>query len=518
VLLGAGLLSAATMIEAARRWPRTTVDTAVARAVIAEHVAFISLTTIAAVVLATVLVGAGSRVVRRLATPVGLALVGLVFLQTGWLLRSFNPTIDARFVYPVTPALAAIRERTGDALTLWLDGAALPANSNLWYRLPSLSNYDAMGVATYEDLHHQLVTQPHPALEWQAHPAGLRALQVLGVQYVATDQAWPGASVRSPLADARGYRTTPITADWPLVQRFSTTEAGLSAVAVRLTTFGRRPDCTLTLTLADAGSGVTIAQATSPCAAVRDDWPLIVSIPPRPDPGRRYALTLASSAPTPEAAVGAVYAPRGAGSDLRAGPPGQAILIGQLLFTTITGQLDGLRPVWTDGQVRLFAVPDALPEQFTVGRAHGAATPEDVVALLLRPDVDLRRSVVLTGAAPAAPASDEAGDASVIDATPTRRVLRAERGTPGWLVVLQTDYPGWQATVNGQPAPLVRANGAFVAVPVPAGVSEVTLTYDPLSVRLGLLLSGVAVVGIIGAAAHLLWQRRRRAPAIDPEP
>ena len=44
---------------------------------------------------------------HRLLLP-QLALVILIFGQTGWLLRDFNPSIDPRHFYPLTPALKEI--------------------------------------------------------------------------------------------------------------------------------------------------------------------------------------------------------------------------------------------------------------------------------------------------------------------------------------------------------------------------------------------------------------------------
>ena len=50
---------------------------------------------------------------------------------------------------------------------------------------------------------------------------------------------------------------------------------------------------------------------------------------------------------------------------------------------------------------------------------------------------------------------------------------------PAYLSVADSFSPDWQATVHGKPAPVLRANGNFKAVAVPAGESEVTLAYRP---------------------------------------
>ncbi len=76
-----------------------------------------------------------------------------------------------------------------------------------------------------------------------------------------------------------------------------------------------------------------------------------------------------------------------------------------------------------------------------------------------------------------------------------------------WLLITDAWYPGWRATVNGEPVPMLRANGAFRAVPVPAGEAIVEMRFMPSSVIVGALLSGLGVVQI-GALA--LARRRVR--------
>lgn len=49
----------------------------------------------------------------------------------------------------------------------------------------------------------------------------------------------------------------------------------------------------------------------------------------------------------------------------------------------------------------------------------------------------------------------------------------------GALAVSQMYYPGLRDTVNGQPAPVLRADLFLSAVPVPRGETSVTLEYAP---------------------------------------
>jgi hypothetical protein len=50
---------------------------------------------------------------------------------------------------------------------------------------------------------------------------------------------------------------------------------------------------------------------------------------------------------------------------------------------------------------------------------------------------------------------------------------------PGYLYVADGYDPHWRASIDGQPAPVLRANAAFKAVAIPAGRHRVTLDYRP---------------------------------------
>jgi len=75
--------------------------------------------------------------------------------------------------------------------------------------------------------------------------------------------------------------------------------------------------------------------------------------------------------------------------------------------------------------------------------------------------------------------------------------------------VTDSYYPGWRASVDGRPAPLLRTNLLFRGVPVPAGSHRVRLWFDPLSVKLGFAVSAVALAAnLAGLALYGRWLRR----------
>jgi hypothetical protein len=67
--------------------------------------------------------------------------------------------------------------------------------------------------------------------------------------------------------------------------------------------------------------------------------------------------------------------------------------------------------------------------------------------------------------------------------------------TPGLLVMSETYYPGWRATVNDVAQQVYRVDGDLRGVSVPAGNSKVVLEYKPWSVYAGAILSFLALLG-----------------------
>jgi uncharacterized membrane protein YfhO len=78
---------------------------------------------------------------------------------------------------------------------------------------------------------------------------------------------------------------------------------------------------------------------------------------------------------------------------------------------------------------------------------------------------------------------------------------------PGYLVLADTWYPGWRATVDGAPTEVLRANHAFRAVRLEAGEHVVDMVYRPTSVLVGGAVS-LAALALLLVAASLLVRTR----------
>jgi hypothetical protein len=165
------------------------------------------------------------------------------------------------------------------------------------------------------------------------------------------------------------------------------------------------------------------------------------------------------------------------------------------------------------GDVKIYAVNSV------VGRAYLASSWEeasDTAAAVDWLDENLgyppERAVVVGEAAFESPGEDALpliGEATIFNYTADYVRIGVNAARPGLLVLSDAYYPGWEATVDGEPAEIVRANALFRGVFVPEGQSEVEFHYRPLSVRGGLLISilGLLLWSVIMVGTAL---RRRR--------
>ena len=103
--------------------------------------------------------------------------------------------------------------------------------------------------------------------------------------------------------------------------------------------------------------------------------------------------------------------------------------------------------------------------------------------------------------------------AELSDEQPERLSVSLQGGTsPGFLVILDSYAPGWQARVDGTPAQVYLADFAFRAVPFPAGAREIVLEYQPESVRRGAVISLSALLIILIALVIGLVRKRPEQP------
>jgi hypothetical protein len=90
--------------------------------------------------------------------------------------------------------------------------------------------------------------------------------------------------------------------------------------------------------------------------------------------------------------------------------------------------------------------------------------------------------------------------------------LSAPAPAGAMLVVSENFFPGWQASVDGRPTPVYRANYNLLGVPLPSGARSVQLVFHDPAYSTGKLLTNVALVlSLLLLVGGAVAEHRRRS-------
>jgi hypothetical protein len=145
-------------------------------------------------------------------------------------------------------------------------------------------------------------------------------------------------------------------------------------------------------------------------------------------------------------------------------------------------------------------LPERTAAAWLASSACWFVQDQAVSAALLNPNWDPREQVFLAGEGECMPAvSPITGVVGPL--VPAQGLLPAffvdvTNAADAWLVIALTAYPGWRASLNGEPAVLERANLAFMALHLPAGEHRVELYYEPAWLVAGPLIGILGLAGL----------------------
>ena len=94
-------------------------------------------------------------------------------------------------------------------------------------------------------------------------------------------------------------------------------------------------------------------------------------------------------------------------------------------------------------------------------------------------------------------ASDRTTHVDIVKARTTRYDLRIQSSGRSLVRSSIPLWPGWRVTVNGKSVTPLRANGAFIAFPVPAGASSVIVRYLPLPFWIAAVVSLLTIIALL---------------------
>jgi len=208
---------------------------------------------------------------------------------------------------------------------------------------------------------------------------------------------------------------------------------------------------------------------------------------------------------------------------------GQVVLRGLSLidertgtFVALVSSTQGRFARVHSGDVKVYANLELLPRAYVVHQVERVADDKVAMTRLATPDFDPAQTVLLMDA----PVGEVVGSrmplaegrarewVRIVSYLPEEVEIVASLTQPGYLVLSDTDYPGWRATVDGQPARIYRANLLFRAVALSPGVHQVIFRFVPTSWRWGWCISviALAVAAVVSVRLSLCFPVCRKSP------
>ncbi len=112
--------------------------------------------------------------------------------------------------------------------------------------------------------------------------------------------------------------------------------------------------------------------------------------------------------------------------------------------------------------------------------------------------------------APCPPGLRSRGEVEIVRYEPDLVEMDVTSEEPGWVVLVDTYMNGWEARLDGEECPILRAYSSFRAVRVSAGTHRLTMEYRPVSFLLGVWLALLGLLAFAGLVGWSVYDRRKR--------
>jgi hypothetical protein len=155
----------------------------------------------------------------------------------------------------------------------------------------------------------------------------------------------------------------------------------------------------------------------------------------------------------------------------------------------------------------VYELPHALPRAYMVGGAKIMPNRAKAIEAILKDDFDARRFVVLEKRSRTSVTDGQGGRVLHTYYEGLNKITVSAQSLGGYLILVDSFYPGWRVCVDGNERELLRANGLFKAVFLEPGRHEVVFTYQPTCFAWGL---GISLMSMCLVVFGLwVWRPRR---------
>src|SRR5262245_22692743 len=163
------------------------------------------------------------------------------------------------------------------------------------------------------------------------------------------------------------------------------------------------------------------------------------------------------------------------------------------------------RKVYDQDDAQIYENPRALPRAWMVPRVEVVSAEESLrrVRGESQQPFNPRETALLELEGRSLPESPQGdfkapAEARVVSYEPNRVAIETVADKSAVLVASEVNYPGWEATVDGQPAEILTADYLLRGVIVPEGKHRVEMRYTAPAARRGAIISALTLFALLG--------------------
>jgi hypothetical protein len=168
-----------------------------------------------------------------------------------------------------------------------------------------------------------------------------------------------------------------------------------------------------------------------------------------------------------------------------------------------SNQLEAVSPV-PPSRYYVYRVRDPIPEVRLVSRLETAVSDETALRRLAAADFEVASRAVVDRLPRGWDTAARRGDPGIVRLVsylPEDVTIEVDAKAPSLLLLNDSDFPGWEAEIDGQRTDIVRANVFSRGVAVGLGHHRVQFRYRLRSLRIGAALSAFGVLALAGCFA-----------------
>ncbi len=428
------------------------------------------------------------------AAAFGVAVVGLIIVDLFAFGINYNPVTSAEQLYPLTDVGRFLQSQPDQFRIVSLaEGEAYPPNTSLVDRLHNVSGYEP-GIST-RYVNYMAAAEGGDPVRFERKLLPLNAidsplLDAINARYIVTiadlfgNEPVPDATAGRP---PTGSSLIPLEPGNAVGLPLTMSEAGLQRIDVPLAVLDGA-NGTLQMRVFATDLSAEFAKDTVDVTTIENGMASFYFTPFPAEWGRDFFFDL-------------LFAGEG------------EVLVG----TTADGGLS-YQPYYLprpslaveEGKTRIFDNAGAFDRAFIVSQAVVAADGDDALAQVVANQERLDELVVIEMDGQAMPpqlVGDSAeSTVTITDYNLNHVALQTDMAAPGFVVLSDAWYPGWQARLDGERIPLYRANSIVRAVFVPAGNHEIEMVFRPNDFFVAAAISAVTlIIAVIGLA----WPERK---------